>query len=217
MESGVISFLEGRTNLEDILENLDKKREVKKWLKEKGIEKTGYTLEKNYEFMQEEQKKKAEVEEWLKKKGILDNGNTWEQNYQLMQQEKMQKKEKIIDTAVDVTKFAVNVAGTALTVAATVCPVDGPAGEMAIAAATPALAKAVENCRPLLKGAVNKDMSQVNAAMADLNGNVQNFVMKDANLVKARNSNMQTQTLENEAMYQFPEMQEIEEGKGMTF
>lgn len=209
---GVISFLEGRKNIDDIVETLRKKREVKAWLKEKGVEKNGFTLEKNYEFMQEEQKKKEEVAKWLEEKGIEDSGRTWEEDYNLMQKEKLEKKEERIDTGVDAAKFVVSVVGTAFTVYATART--GGAATASAAAITPALTSAVENCRPLLKGAVNKDMSQVNAAMGDINGNVRTFVMEDANLVKTMNNTGQGQVPNAEGMVEVPE---ATEGKAMTF
>ena len=95
--------------------------------------------------------------------------------------------ETIIDKVIDVTKCVVGVAGTVATVALAICPLDGPAGEIATMAATPALVGAVESGRNLLKGLfVEKDPNQISSALADLNGNVKNISIKDVNLLKTK-------------------------------
>ena len=96
-----------------------------------------------------------------------------------------QKREENIDKFVNITKGVVSFAGTAATVALSVCPLDGPFGEIATVAATPALVQAVESSRGLLKGMfVNKDSNQIQAAMTDLQSNVKNITIPDRNIAK---------------------------------
>ena len=93
--------------------------------------------------------------------------------------------ENIIDNVIDITKSVVSVAGAVATVVMTICPFDGPLGETATILATPALVQAVESSRNLLKGIfVNKDRTQITAAIADLKQNVQEISVIDKNLVK---------------------------------
>ena len=95
--------------------------------------------------------------------------------------------EKVIDSAVDVAKCVVMFAGAVATVALMICPADGPFGEIACMAAQPALLKAVESCRGVLKGMfVDKNTEQITAAMADLSGNVKDISIKDTNLIKTK-------------------------------
>ena len=95
--------------------------------------------------------------------------------------------ETIIDKVVDVTKCVVGVAGTIATVVLAICPLDGPAGEIATIAATPSLVAAVESSRNLLKGIfVEKSPEQITAAMADLKGNVKDISIRDVNLLKTK-------------------------------
>ena len=89
------------------------------------------------------------------------------------------------ENIIDITKSVVSVAGAVATVVMTICPFDGPLGETATILATPALVQAVESSRNLLKGIfVNKDRTQITAAIADLKQNVQEISVIDKNLVK---------------------------------
>ena len=98
---------------------------------------------------------------------------------------KNQKVENTIDNIVDVAKSVVSFAGTAATVALTVCQVDGPFGEALAVAATPGLVQAVESSRTLLKGIfVNKDVNQIRASMSDVVGNVKNISIPDKNMAQ---------------------------------
>lgn len=93
--------------------------------------------------------------------------------------------EKIIDKVAEVTKTVVGIAGTVATVILSVCPVDGPFGELATVLATPALIKAVDAGKDLLKGIfVKKDTNQINAAMASLSGDIKDITIADKDYVK---------------------------------
>lgn len=95
--------------------------------------------------------------------------------------------ETVIDRVIDITKCVVGFAGAVATVVLAVCPLDGPAGEIAAAAATPGLVAAVESGRGLLKGIfVEKNPEQINAALADLQGHVKDISIKDVNLLKTK-------------------------------
>jgi hypothetical protein len=95
--------------------------------------------------------------------------------------------ETIIDRVFDITKCVVEFAGTVATIALTICPLDGPAGEIAMVAATPGLVAAVESGRKLVKGVfVEKDTEQISAALADIKGNVKDISIKDINLLKTK-------------------------------
>ena len=103
---------------------------------------------------------------------------------------KNQKTENTIDTVVDVTKSVVSFAGTVATIAMTICPLDGPAGELAVMAATPTLVQAVESSRNLLKGIfVNRDFKQIQAAMSDIQSNVKNITIPDRNMAQTVRQN----------------------------
>lgn len=105
--------------------------------------------------------------------------------------------EKSIDKAVDVTKSVVTFAGTTATVVLAVCPLDGPVGEIATMLATPALVKAVESSRDVLKSIfVTKDRNQITASIADLKGNIKDISVIDKNMVQTEEElNMQGKTL----------------------
>jgi hypothetical protein len=95
--------------------------------------------------------------------------------------------ETVIDRVIDITKCVVGFAGTVATVVLAICPLDGPAGEIAAIAATPGLMAAVESGRDLLKGIfVEKNPEQINAALADIKGNVKDISIKDVNLLKTK-------------------------------
>ena len=95
--------------------------------------------------------------------------------------------ESVIDTVIDVTKCVVGFAGAVATVVLAICPLDGPAGEIATIAATPSLVAAVESGRSLLKGLiVEKNPEQISAALADIKGNVKDISIKDINLLKTK-------------------------------
>lgn len=102
--------------------------------------------------------------------------------------EKNHARELIIDKAVDITKGVVTVAGAAVTVAMSFCPFDGPIGEIAAAVATPALVKAIESSRELLKATfIEKNPEHISASLIDVSGNIHQIKMKDSNLVQNNN------------------------------
>ena len=118
----------------------------------------------------------------------------WRLN-EAMKVNKNLKAEKTIDTIVDVAKTVVSVAGTVATVAMMICPLDGPAGELATMAATPGLVNAVESSRTLLKGIfVTKNTDEIRAAISDVAQNVKNISIKDRNLVQNQPVNMNNLT-----------------------
>lgn len=99
--------------------------------------------------------------------------------------EKNHFKEKLIDKSIDIAKGVVTVAGAALTVVMAVCPFDGPVGEIATVLATPALVKAIESSRNLLKATfVEKNSENISGALIDVYGNVKQINLKDYNFVQ---------------------------------
>lgn len=108
----------------------------------------------------------------------------WRKN-EALKMTKNEKTENKIDQIVDITKSVVGVVGSVVTIALTICPLDGPAGEIAFGAATAAAVQAVESSRNLLKGIfVNKDPGQIAAAIADLQQNVKDITIADRNTAK---------------------------------
>ena len=95
--------------------------------------------------------------------------------------------EEKVDDAVNTTKSIISIAGTIATIIMTVCPVDGPIGEILIVLATPQLVKAVDASRGVLKGAVNSNPQQVTAAFADILGNVKEIVIRGEGIAEAVN------------------------------
>ena len=95
--------------------------------------------------------------------------------------------EEKVDYAVNTTKSIISIAGTIATIIMTICPVDGPIGEILIALATPQLVKAVDASRGVLKGAVNSNPQQVTAALADVLGNVKEIFIRGKGIAKAVN------------------------------
>ena len=95
--------------------------------------------------------------------------------------------EEKVDNAVNTTKSIISIAGTIATIIMTICPVDGPIGEILIVLATPQLVKAVDASRGVLKGAVNSDPKQVTAAFADVLGNVKEIITRGKGIAEAVN------------------------------
>lgn len=95
--------------------------------------------------------------------------------------------EEKVDKAVNTTKSIISIAGTIATIIMTICPVDGPIGEILIVLATPQLVKAVDASRGVLKGAVNSDPQQVTAAFADVLGNVKEIIFRGEGIAEAVN------------------------------
>lgn len=95
------------------------------------------------------------------------------------------RREQTIDNVIDVTKKVVEIGGTVATVVMTIIPFDGVAGELAVILATPALSKAIENCRSLLKGVfVKRDGKEIISSFSDLYDNYQILRTPDINQVK---------------------------------
>lgn len=111
-----------------------------------------------------------------------------------MKQAKIQKlkeieiskqRERVIDTGFDIAKGVVMVAGSVLTVVMTVCPVDGPVGEIATVLGSAALLKALDSGKELLKASlVKKDPGEISAALVNLSGNIKEIKVKDKDIVE---------------------------------
>lgn len=109
--------------------------------------------------------------------------------------ETLKKKSDAIDAGCEIAKGVVTVAGAVLTVVMTVCPLDGPAGEVATILGSAALIKAIDSSKNLLKATlVDKDMEEISSALIDISGNIKEIKVKDADLVQ----NVETENNEKE-------------------
>lgn len=118
-------------------------------------------------------------------KDTRENLNAMQQ-YRKYEAEKIAKSvngEGIIDAIIDGLKFIVSVAGMVLTVITKFFP--GHVDDIAVILAQPAILKAIESARGVLKSVfISKDNGEIRAALVDFSGNVKDISIKDTNLVE---------------------------------
>ncbi|MDD2378144.1 MAG: hypothetical protein PHD10_05135 [Bacilli bacterium] len=123
-------------------------------------------------IIQEPRKTKEKFSSWYEKK-FIETG-------------KSKDFEEKFDQAINVATQSVVVAGSAATVALIFCPVDGPFGELCTIAATPVLAKLVEECGKLLKKVVIKDIKRdlIEGTIVQKDGSSESVIIPDGNIVE---------------------------------
>lgn len=94
--------------------------------------------------------------------------------------------EEKIDKGIDIATKTVYVAGSIATVVLIFCPADGPFGELCTIAATPVLAKLVEESGKLLKKVVIKDVKRdlIEGTIVQKDGSSQSVIIPDGNIVE---------------------------------
>jgi len=116
---------------------------------------------------------------------IKENFASW-YNKKLIETGKSASFEEKFDKGIDIATKTVYVAGSIATVVLIFCPADGPFGELCTIAATPVLAKLVEEGGKLLKKVVIKDVKRdlIEGTIVQKDGSSQSVIIPDANIVE---------------------------------
>ncbi len=116
-------------------------------------------------------------------RGVVDNFRKWYKE-KLVDSGKAARFEEIVEKRVEFEKKMIKVAGTTATIILTLCPLDGPFGEIAAALATPALVKLVEAKGEITKKSVIGGKRKIEADYLGVDGSSKKVVIPDGNIVE---------------------------------
>jgi hypothetical protein len=123
-------------------------------------------------MIQEPRKIKENFASWYQKK-IIETG-------------KSASFEEKFDKSINIATKSVYIAGSIATIVLIFCPADGPFGELCTIAATPVLAKIVEEGGKLLKKVVIKDVKRdfIEGTIVQKDGSSESVIIPDGNIVE---------------------------------
>lgn len=116
-------------------------------------------------------------------RNVVDNFRNWYKE-KLVDTGKTAKFEETIDKRINLERKMIKVAGTAATVILTICPLDGPFGEIAAALATPALVKLVEAKGEIMKKSIIGGKRRIEADYLGVDGKSKKVEIPDGNIVE---------------------------------